>query len=161
MSVCYRHICSPIRLYSQKFPVFSLFNRESGLPEPENGSLRTASTAYTSCANRPSSCPPRATALPAHGPPRAMRGLAPPAGGRQGAFRAGGRWSGPGDRGLRDDPDTLERPARIPEDAVTMPLPARFFASEPSVLVHGCRPLIHPTAPQGGATLRSRLNHPF
>ncbi len=96
-----------------------------------------------------------------HGPPRAMRGSPPPAGRREGAFRAGGRESGPGVMGLGDDPDTLERPARIPEDAVTMPLPARFFASEPSVLVHRCRQVIHPTVPQSGATLRSSLNHPF
>ncbi len=38
-----------------------------------------------------------------------MRG-SPPAGGRQGAFRAGGRESDPRDMGLRDDPDTLNAP---------------------------------------------------
>ncbi len=36
-----------------------------------------------------------------------MRGLPAPAGGRQRAFRAGGRESDPRDMGLRDDPDTL------------------------------------------------------
>ncbi len=36
-----------------------------------------------------------------------MRGLPTPAGGRQGAFRAGGRESDPRDMEVRDDPDTL------------------------------------------------------
>ena len=88
----------------KKFPVFSLFNRGFGRPEPESGSPQTAST--------PTHRVPtgRLRALPAPRPSLRHAGLA--AAGRRAsrAFRAGGRESDPRDMGLRDDPDTVNAP---------------------------------------------------
>ena len=56
-------------------------------------------------------CQPAVSApSPRHGPPRAMRGLPPQAGGGQGAFRAGCRESDPKGHGAEGRPRHPERP---------------------------------------------------